>query len=343
MWVFVAIALPALFLSYFGVDRFRQFALRFQILDIPNQRSSHTQPVPRGGGAIIVFVLGIGLAVLWFIHPEWFVPHFIAYVIGATSITIVSGVDDIHPLPNWLRLFVHFGGAFIVLFFFDYWDTFPLPFVGSVNIGWLGFPLTFIWIVGLTNAYNFIDGIDGLSSGVAIIIGLAWAIAGSLLAQPIFISIGLLLACSCLGFLGHNWSPARVFMGDVGSAFLGYTFAVLPLFGYQVGERMILMAVLFLWPFIFDTAFTFFRRLFNGQNVLTPHRSHLYQRLVIVGYSHSFVTKLYMGFTCLTVGLGFLWLESVPYSDVLVAVFIPLFSLGFWLWVRYMERNRVVS
>src|SRR6185436_11775719 len=130
----------------------------------------------------------------------------------------------------------------------------------------LGFTITFFWIVGLTNAYNFMDGIDGIAGGQALVAGIGWTAIGWLDGQSHIVVFGLLLAATNLGFLFHNWSPARIFMGDVGSAFLGYSFAVLPLMlssqsTGRTGFKLALAAILPVWPFVFDSTFTILRRL----------------------------------------------------------------------------------
>jgi UDP-N-acetylmuramyl pentapeptide phosphotransferase/UDP-N-acetylglucosamine-1-phosphate transferase len=161
--------------------------------------------------------------------------------------------------------------------------------------------------VGLTNAYNFMDGIDGIAAGQGIVAAIGWGIIGLITGNPFLTALGFLLAASCLGFLCHNWPPARIFMGDVGSAFLGYTFAVLAVIASQSDPRLAFIGILFVWPFVFDAVFTFFRRLRKHENVFEAHRSHLYQRLVIAGYSHGVVSTLYIGLAGAGVVVGVWW------------------------------------
>jgi UDP-N-acetylmuramyl pentapeptide phosphotransferase/UDP-N-acetylglucosamine-1-phosphate transferase len=164
-----------------------------------------------------------------------------------------------------------------------------------------------LWIVWLTNAYNFMDGIDGIAATQTITAGIAWFLLGYKFDIPVASFFGLILAVTNAGFLLHNWSPAKIFMGDVGSAFLGFTFAFLPLSACkestQNSKYFCLIGLLFVFPFIFDTIFTISRRLMNGEKVWRAHRSHLYQRLVIRGYSHQFVTILY-GIISLIIVIG---------------------------------------
>jgi UDP-N-acetylmuramyl pentapeptide phosphotransferase/UDP-N-acetylglucosamine-1-phosphate transferase len=215
-------------------------------------------------------------------------------------VALVSWFDDVRSLPSLTRLVAHGLGAAVAILALGYWTTVSLPGVGSVGLGWIGLPLTAVWLIGLTNAYNFMDGIDGIAAGQGVVAGLAWAAIGSIAGQPLISTLGLLLAAASLGFLGHNWPPAHIFMGDVGSAFLGYSFAVLPLLLTHLSSEPRLQRVapvlgcLVVWPFVLDATSTFLRRLARRENVLTPHRAHVYQRLVITGHSHRRVTSLYV-------------------------------------------------
>ena len=150
--------------------------------------------------------------------------------------------------------------------------------------------------------------------------------------------MGVLLAAASLGFLGFNWPPARIFMGDVGSAFLGFTFAALAVAAAQRDPRIALVGILFVWPFVFDATFTFLRRLKNGENVFAAHRSHLYQRLVIVGYSHRFVTLLYMGLAAWGTIWGLIWSQGIIGSETVIIVTVPFLCLALWMFVCRRER-----
>ena len=147
------------------------------------------------------------------------------------------------------------------------------------------------------------DGIDGIAAGQAITAGLGWAIVGWLADDLRPMLLGGLLTATSAGFLVHNWSPASIFMGDIGSAFLGYCFATLGLLGGGGGSGA-LIGILLVWPFVFDTAFTFCVRLRRRENIFKAHRSHLYQRLVLTGLSHRAVTLLYVALAVLGAAAG---------------------------------------
>ncbi len=230
--------MSALVLSYLGVVGLRRWAERRQMLDIPNERSSHTRPTPRGGGLAIVLVVLVGWLVALRLYPDAPVQAGLIYAVGAGLIAAVSWLDDLRSLSNRVRFAAHMLGAVLAIWAFGYWTDITVPLIGSLHLGLLGLPITFLWIVGLTNAYNFMDGIDGIAGGQAVVAGSGWAVVGWLTDQPLLGIMGVLLAAASLGFLGQNWPPARIFMGDVGSAFLGFTFAVLAVAAAQRDARL---------------------------------------------------------------------------------------------------------
>jgi UDP-N-acetylmuramyl pentapeptide phosphotransferase/UDP-N-acetylglucosamine-1-phosphate transferase len=201
------------------------------------------------------------------------------------------------------------------------------------------------WIVGLTNAYNFMDGIDGIAGGQAVVAGLGWAYLGAAVDAPAIEAVAWAVALSSAAFLAHNWSPARIFLGDVGSGFLGYTFAALPFLARVApaadgpGLRIPVAAALVVWPFVADAGYTFGRRLLRGENVFSAHRSHLYQRLVIAGWSHAAVTSAYIAMAAIGCGLAIGWVRGSTGVDTAIAAGIPvLFALVIFS-VRARERR----
>ncbi len=329
-------AIITLILSYTSVALFQRWALH-RMLDIPNERSSHTRPTPRGGGIAIVSITIIGSLISLIIMPtaDWM--KISTYLIGAIIIATVSWFDDIRSLPNTVRFGAHTIGALLVIATSGFWQVVHVPIIGDINLHWLGLPITFLWIVGLTNAYNFMDGIDGIAGSQAVIAGIGWAIIGWIIGYSLLSILGILIAFSSLGFLGHNWHPARIFMGDVGSAFLGYTFAVLTL--THQATVMPLVGFLLVWTFVFDAAFTFLRRLSKGENVFASHRTHLYQRLVIAGYTHRTVTLLYSILACIGGILAILWARQWEGSTIAILFTLPILCLGLWLTVTLAERR----
>lgn len=271
------------------------------VLDYPNARSSHTRPTPRGGGiAIVVVTLG-GLALLQW-RAALFQPRVFATIgICGVALATLSWFDDVYSIPSAIRLAAHLGAALATTIACGTWRVFWIPFVGAIDLGSIGFIVSVFWIAGLTNAYNFMDGIDGIAGLQAVVAGIGWVIIGSLANARGAVAAGALIAASALGFLAFNWQPAKIFMGDVGSAFLGYMLASLTITGAASDPRLALAGMLLVWPFVFDTTLTFLRRAKRRERIFTAHRSHFYQRLTQTGVSHARVSTLYGLFAALGV------------------------------------------
>lgn len=326
-------------LSYAGVACMRRWAGWRQVMDVPNERSSHTTPTPKGGGLPIV-VLTLGGLIAWVAYSTGALgTSLLVYVACGALIAGVSWIDDLRSLPNRVRFGVHSLCALLTIWTFGSWSTLDIPMIGQVNLGLAGLIITFLWVVGLTNAYNFMDGIDGLAGSQAVIAGFGWMLLGLLSGQTMLGALGLLIAAASLGFLIHNWPPARIFMGDVGSAFLGFSLAVLGVAASQADPRLPFAGILLIWPFLFDAGFTFLRRLVRRENVFVAHRTHLYQRLVIVGYEHRTVTLLYCGLALVGAGLSLFWYLALPAADIAVATLLPLLCGALWLFVVRQERR----
>lgn len=276
-------------------------------LDLPNERSSHETPTLRGAGLVIVLVcLGLYVAVCL----SGSTPCNWGYASGAVAIAVISLIDDRIGLSPFIRIPVHALAAAAVVLSSTVPAQFHILIAGTIEFPeWIAASLAFVWIVWMINAYNFMDGIDGIAGAQAVAAGTAWGALALLIGDWSLYAFALAVGFSAMGFLLYNWSPARVFMGDVGSAYLGFTFASMPLLGDPRGrpmaEWLFPAAVCFLWPFVFDTVVTFCRRLVKGERVWEAHRQHLYQRLVISGMSHTAVTLLY-GSLAITASAAFL-------------------------------------
>jgi UDP-N-acetylmuramyl pentapeptide phosphotransferase/UDP-N-acetylglucosamine-1-phosphate transferase len=309
------------------------------LLDIPGNRSSHVQPTPRGAGIAIVACVVLGLTTAAIYAPAEFHRPWLFYLFGALLVANVSWLDDIRGEPVWLRFLIHFLAALMFIVGTGYLRFVLAPLLGRLPLAWLGLPLTLLWLVGMTNAYNFMDGIDGLAGNQALIAGVAWFGVGIFTSQTALAVVGLLLVTSTLGFLAHNWPPASIFMGDVGSAFLGFTLAAITVIAGGIDARLPVVGALFIWPFIFDPIFTILSRLRRRENVFRPHRSHLYQRLVIGGYSHRFVTLLYSYLALGGVFLAWAWFLRIPGSEAAIVVVVPLMAALLWGFVVRHERR----
>ena len=315
--IFILLAI----LSYFFVYLIRRYTKRRQIIDHPNERSSHATPTPRGGGlAIVLLVIGTGL---WVIEDAE-LSHALVYLVCSLIIAYLGWRDDVSSLSTRVRFAVQGLVAAVSIYGLGYFKSVTIPLFGELQLGAAGVIITFLWIIGLTNAYNFMDGIDGIAGGVAFAGGLGWMLLATNAHSPFAFWIALAIAASSLGFLGHNWSPAKIFMGDVASTFLGYTFAVLPLLSADQGGDALMLGTLLMWTFIMDAGITFIRRALRRENVFAAHRTHVYQRLVIGGYSHAAISMLYISLTLLAGILSYAWSWGQVYAPPLIILGLPL-------------------
>ena len=331
----IFIIILAFLLTFLGVELFRRWSLRKDILDLPNERSSHTKPTPVGGGLIIVIVC-LSSHIFFSIYHNYEIQG--AYVIGALTVSLISWLDDLYHIPVTLRFLCHSFAACLAIWGFGGFSSFYIPFFGELNLNYFAPILLFFWIVWMINAYNFMDGIDGIAGIQAITASTGWILIAygfGLESTGFYADI---LAASSFGFILLNWQPAKIFMGDVGSAFLGYTFALMPLMaGREMPEKsskFFIASVLLLWLFIFDTVITVIIRILEGKKIWKAHREHLYQRIVIRGFSHQFVTVLYG--ICSSALIIFLVLRIFYTKNIEILAFsvIILISAGIFVFGR---------
>lgn len=307
------------------------FLVRYwTIIDVPNERSSHSRPTPRGGGIAIVsgFLAGILLIHLIGNVTPIKTRYFMGFLAGSFTIAALSLYDDLRPRSFTTKISVQLiaiavaMGAGIVV------GEMRLPWIGGVEQGWWGYyPLTLLWILGMTNAYNFMDGLDGLAASTAVIAG-GFLCFITFQQGSLFIYLAsLALSAAALGFLVFNLPPAKIFMGDVGSTFLGFVFAVMAVIAarYDHSHTSMYVVPLLLFHFIFDTIFTFARRLWRREAVTQAHRTHLYQLLNRLGYSHGKVTLLYSSMA-VAQGLGAIWMVSIP-GEARLLIYPPFFFI----------------
>ena len=315
---------------------------RVRIMDMPNERSSHQSPTPKSGGISIVCTFLVGAAVIFYVGEMTRIreDYFIGFVFSAVLIAGISLFDDIARKPFITKLGTQLLAVFLVLAFGIVVDQLTFPYLGVVTLGWWGYPLSLLWIIGLTNAFNFMDGLDGLAGGVAAIVSAFFcAITFSQGSNFVYITSYALLA-GALGFLVYNFPPARIFMGDVGSAFLGFSFAVLAIIAarYDRSHTSFLVMPLLLFNFIYDTFFTFIRRLLRGERVLEAHRTHLYQLLNRTGWSHRAVSLFHYG-VCVVQGVAAIWMVNIIGHQRML-VFLPFLAFQVIYTVVVIRRAR---
>jgi UDP-N-acetylmuramyl pentapeptide phosphotransferase/UDP-N-acetylglucosamine-1-phosphate transferase len=337
--VFLVVALA----SALTVYRLRAWAQRRHLHDLPEARRLHAAPTPRGGGIAIVALTVGGLLALtpWMDAGDRLAVRVIAAC--GMAIAAVSWMDDRRALGRhsiYLRLIVQVCCAIATTALLGPVDRVVLPVAGELTLGPIGPVIACLWIVGLTNAYNFMDGIDGLAGGQAVVAGTAWVAFGLAAGQVVPTLAGLLAAASGAGFLAHNWPPARIFMGDVGSAFLGYLFAAIAVAATSAVPSLAPVGFLVLWPFVFDSVFTFARRSLRGEDVLAPHVTHLYQRLVTSGVSQAQVTLAYLALAVLGAAVAARPGAGSSLADAAAVGMMCLAAAGLLWQVRSRERRR---
>jgi len=303
---------------------------RFVILDVPNERSSHKTPVPKSGGIAVVATFFIGVIVIAFVARLSMIDrlYFLGMSASALLIAGISFYDDIKAKSYTFKLLSQILAILLVLCSGIVLHVVNLPLVGLIESAWLVYPISFLWIAGLTNAFNFMDGLDGLAGGVALITGLFFCIITWQQGSHFVYIMSYTVIAGVFGFLIYNFPPAKIFMGDVGSAFLGFIFAVLAIIAarYDHAQTPIFVMPLLLFNFIYDTAFTFFRRLLRGENVAQAHRTHLYQLFQRLGFSHSTVSLFHYGL-CILQGIAALWMVKIPTNDRRILFFLPFLVL----------------
>jgi len=279
----------------------RRYALAHDLLDIPGDRSSHVRPTPRGGGLAIAITIALGLAIgarAGFVTPRLA----LALGGGGALVAMVGWIDDRGHVAASVRIVVHSVAAIWALHWTDGLSSFAL---GShvVSLGRVGPIIGAFGIVWLINLYNFMDGIDGLSGGNGAIVSAFGAYLFARSAMPELALVAAIVAGSCTGFLAWNWSPARIFMGDVGSGLLGFVFAVFAIVGERTHAIPLLAWLTLLGVFVVDASLTLARRVARGERFWEGHRHHAYQRLVQHGASHAAVTSAVLGVDCVIGGV----------------------------------------
>ena len=294
--IYLALFVLSALLTY-GV---RAYARQKEILDIPNHRSSHDMPIPRGGGVAIILVFYIGL--IYF--REMVDTQFFYALLCALPIVIISLLDDMMGISSKVRLLIQGFSAMSALYFLGGIDSIDFLLI-EVQGWWLNL-VAFVFILWLTNLYNFLDGIDGYAASQAMLVGLGIILIFN---NP----LGGVIIAGSLGFLIFNWQKASIFMGDVGSATLGFIFALFVL--SDTGNGSIYIWSILLSLFWFDATVTLIRRYRNGEKITQAHKKHAYQRLVQAGWSHQRV----VGFA---IGFNLIFLLLLYFSDLLLTLFI---------------------
>lgn len=316
-----------------------------RMMDTPDARKAHDRPTPKGGGVGIVaaFLAGIVGLYLFAAFARLDNAYFLGVIAAALAIALVALLDDRYDWPFTVKLGAQVGAALTAIVTGLYLGDVRLPYLGVVELGVLGIVVTLVWVVFTTNAMNFIDGLNGLASGVTLIVCLfiAWisVMEGSWFAY----AMAGLLAAGIAGFLPFNFPRARIFMGDVGSQFCGFILAELAVVASRFDdvELSFLLVPMLLAGVLYDVAFTLVRRLAQGKRITEAHRGHLYQVAHRSGLSPVVVTLVHWGFTVIGGVACLLFIEASSAAKPFVPLLVILPQAAWTVFV--VARARVAG
>jgi len=333
----IGIFLVAFLIAFLLTPVVKKLAIKVKAIDIPNEkRRVHDHPIPRMGGLAIV--IGFTIATLLYVALTYNTTssildkQLIGLFLGIIVIEIVGVFDDIYQLKAWHKLFFQIVAASIVVICGIRIEGFTNPFVenGYIDLGIFSVPITMIWIIGITNAINFIDGLDGLAAGIASISSLSLLFISIMLGNIESVILTAALAGATLGFLPFNFNPAKIFMGDSGSTFLGFTLGTVAIMGMIKSYTVIavIAPLIVLGLPIFDTTFAIIRRLLKGQSPMCADRGHLHHRLVDAGLTQKQTVLILYAVSAALGIIGFMLVQSGILKIVLLIIAIVIFAFA---------------
>jgi UDP-N-acetylmuramyl pentapeptide phosphotransferase/UDP-N-acetylglucosamine-1-phosphate transferase len=323
-----------------------RFMIWVNIHDTPSHRSSHSTITPRGGGLGII--AGFFLCMGGFLSEGFLahIPQWKLTILGGTALglILVSLRDDIKSLPLRHKLLTQILMASLIVINGLSFDEIPLPHFGMIHLGAFAGIISLLWVIFLTNAFNFMDGLDGLAAGSSLVASFFGVLIGIYFQEHAFLYICFALFFSTFGFFFYNFSPARIFMGDVGSQFLGLLWSVLLFLSAQTQhvELSVYTIPLLFFAFIYDVGLTILRRLYNRQSIWKPHRTFLFHILNRSGLSHRRISVIYMAFACLQ-GCGALYVQFLPlHQQFFMLIPYGVLMIAYTLWVQ-RQAKRVIE
>jgi UDP-GlcNAc:undecaprenyl-phosphate GlcNAc-1-phosphate transferase len=306
-----------------------------RVMDTPEARKAHDRPTPKGGGVGIVVTFLVGIAVLYRFaaFARLADPYFLGVIEASVAIAVVAFLDDLFDWPFIVKLGAQVLAALVAVSSGLYVTDFRIPYLGPVPLAWAGIAATLGWILFTTNAMNFIDGLNGLASGVALIACLFIVFIAEQHGGWFAYAAAGLLGAGLAGFLPFNFPKARIFLGDVGSQFCGFMLAVLAVVASRFDgvELSFLLMPMLLAGVLFDVAFTLVRRGAQGEAITQPHRGHLYQVAQRSGVSSVTVTLVHWCFAVFG-GACCLLFIAVPSPYKPPVPFITALPQVAWVW-----------
>lgn len=295
----------AAFSSAFGIALFatpfaKKISIKYNVIDQPKSRGMHKEPIPRMGGIAIVIGFVITMILLAPFLEQLRSRQFIGFIVGAIIIAIVGIIDDKKNIKPRVKLAFQILASLIVVLTGTRINIITFPWLSSY-VDAFNAPITMLWIIGVTNAVNLIDGVDGLAAGVSSICATVLLIICIISGNELAVVLTATLAGSCLGFLPRNFSPAEIIMGDTGALFLGFVLSVTSIMGVFKSYALlsVIVALFSLALPIFDTAFAMIRRVIKGKPIMEADRGHLHHRLIDSGLSHKRAVVLLYGISAL--------------------------------------------
>lgn len=336
--------ISAFLISLIATPFVKRLAKKLGAIDVPkDERRVHKKPIPRMGGLAIYIAF-----VLCSLYFSGFNIKVVGIVIGGALIVIMGIFDDIKPLKPLPKFIVQILAAIILIIFNIKVNSITVPFFiqgGSMNVGFLGIPITLIWVVGITNAINFIDGLDGLACGIGAISALTLFGVAIISGREGSALLTAILAGGCLGFLPYNFNPASIFMGDTGSQFLGFSLAAISMLGAIKSAAAVAVAVpiLALGLPIYDTLFAMIRRKINNKPMSEADRGHMHHRLLDLGLTHKqavIVMYIISGMLGITSVLAMEMSNKKSYALlIIVCAFFVAFAVEFGLFSKKDNRK----
>lgn len=300
----------------------KRLAVKVNAVDVPdNNRKKHKEIKASLGGLSIFIGATAGFLYLQPEHPQMF-----PIIIGAVIMLITGLLDDIFNLRPIYKFAGQFSAAIVVVSSGLVIEKLTIPFFGTVYLDLIGYVITVLWIVGASNAINFIDGLDGLAAGVSAI-GLTSILVMAMIDYRIVVAyLCIILIGSCAGFLFHNFYPAKIFMGDTGALFLGYCIAVVSMMGLfkNVALFSFIIPIIVIAIPILDTVLAIIRRTINKQGIATADRKHIHYQLVNMGYSHRTSVLIIYGFSAFFGALAITFNSGIMLASLIIFVFIML-------------------
>lgn len=328
MRAFLVVFLIAMTVTLAGIPWVRRAAIAMGLVDLPSQRKAHRTPTPLLGGAAIFIGAIIGVLLIYGGNPQ---PTVIGVVLAASVVALTGLIDDYRPLPAWAKL----GGqllGFLILAYFGIRVRLPVPDI-------VNYAITLIWLLGITNAINFLDNMDGLSAGISAVSSSFILLLALINGQFLVGALAAGLLGACLGFLRYNFPPAQIFMGDVGSLFLGFLLAVLGIqLRFPANSNFVtwMVPVFILGLPIFDMVLVVTSRIRRGLSPNTPGKDHISHRLVRLGFSsREAVLILYLISGVLGMMALFITQATIPEGYIVAAVTAVFGVVAIW----WLERR----